>query len=160
MSGQRTNSSAWTAEGWDEVALFYFLKLGFNAKTKGRNEKRRWTQTVLLPDTFYAPPCFSLSHLPCLSEGGRMSEEATLQMMNLPSGLDPFPAECVQWARARSWNLANETHPPEGPSSSYWLKAGQRRRRLAGGAQCRLLSEQVGTQSRGTQRRHRSPRGD
>lgn len=23
-----------------------------------------------------------------------------------------FLAECVQWARARSWNLANETHPP------------------------------------------------
>lgn len=26
-----------------------------------------------------------------------------------------FLAECVQWARARSWNLANETHPPRVP---------------------------------------------
>lgn len=68
-----------------------------------------------------------------------------------------FPAECVQWARARSWNLANETHPPKGLSSFYWLKGGQRRRWLADGAQSGLLSEQVANQTRRTHSRHCSP---
>lgn len=35
-----------------------------------------------------------------------------------------FPAECVQWARARSWNLANETHPPRASRHSTGWKEG------------------------------------
>lgn len=44
----------------------------------------------LRPDTSNAAPCFCHPHLSWPANGGRMREEATAQMMNLPSGLDPF----------------------------------------------------------------------
>lgn len=150
MSG-RTNNSAWTVDGWDRnILLFYFF-------LNNKMLKMHWDKLFHYLTVLHFCVCFTFSPpLPVLQrEDGRGSNAADDES---PLWTVSFPAECVQWARARSWNLANETHPPEGLSSFYWLKGGQWRRRLADGAQSGLLSEQVANQTRHTHSRHCSPR--
>lgn len=86
--------------------------------------------------------CVSLSRLRCPLDSWRGSRERQRKRRRcrrwwIPLWTASFPAECVQWARARSWNLANETHPPEGPVPSHWLRGWRRRRRLADGGLCK-----------------------
>lgn len=74
---------------WGRLVLFF--EIGFQCQ----KERKTWKETMDADGftTWHSlrpAVLFLLSHLPCPSNGGRMREEATLQMMNLPSGLDPF----------------------------------------------------------------------
>ena len=84
-----------------------------------------------------APPAFAFP------EEGERGRGRQFSRWWIPLWTVSFLAECVQWARARSWNLANETHPPEGAWSSHWLSGWQRRRWLDDGVLCALLSVQI-----------------
>lgn len=68
---------------------------------------------------FCASLCVLLSRLPrpLASWRGKGEREKRRRCYRwwIPLWTVSFPAECVQWARARSWNLANETHPPRVP---------------------------------------------
>lgn len=61
----------------------------FRFGMKRRNGKNMDFES-LQPDTVNKPPCFCLPRLSWPANGGRIRDEATAQMMNLPSGLDPF----------------------------------------------------------------------
>lgn len=80
---------------------------------------------------FSPPLCYLFSRIQW--EVGRGAELNQCSRWWIPLWTLSFLAECVQWARARSWNLANETHPPEGLLRCYWLTDRQRSKRLADG---------------------------
>lgn len=160
MSARKTDSSAdlessikcWCVKWWNHSFLDNRVLKIFQKNT----EKLPILLTVLCLSV-----CFAFSPPPTsrfLKRKGREREKRRrCYRWWIPLWTVSFPAECVQWARARSWNLANETHPPEGPSSSYWLRGWQRRRRLADGVLCMLLSERVANQTHSIHNQHGTP---
>lgn len=119
-----------------------------------KNEKKNWRFCTWFLTVLCFAVCFAPSPPPAsllaLWEGRAARAKKKKRRCCrwwIPLWTASFTAECVQWARARSWNLANETHPPEGLLTSHWLRGWWRMRRLVDRVLCKQLSERVANQA-------------